>query len=173
MKTKSKRLAVLLALALSAGLVGPGAKAQGLTQQLASQPTGSASGSARPPSTEGRNGAYMTVNQTEWKKPLIPVSRDFKLSNGLRVLLSEDHSVPVAALAIVYDVGARNEEKGRSGFAHLFEHMMFEGSQNVGKTEHFKYVESAGGSVNASTHPDFTNYFNKLPSNQIELALWL
>jgi len=81
--------------------------------------------------------------------------------------------VPVASLAIVYDVGARNEEKGRSGFAHLFEHMMFEGSKNVGKTEHFKFVEAAGGSLNASTHADFTNYFEKLPSNQIELALWL
>lgn len=108
-----------------------------------------------------------------FKSPLIPVSEDFKLANGLRAVLSEDHSVPVAAIAVVYDVGARDEKKGRSGFAHLFEHMMFEGSENVGKTEHFKYVESAGGSVNGSTHPDFTNYFEKLPSNQIELALWL
>ncbi len=108
-----------------------------------------------------------------WKTPLIPVTQDFKLANGLRVMISEDHSVPVAALAIVYDVGARNEVKGRSGFAHLFEHMMFEGSENVGKTEHFKYVEAAGGLLNASTHEDFTNYFEKLPSNQIELALWL
>jgi len=106
-------------------------------------------------------------------KPLIPVSRDFKLKNGLRVLFSEDHTIPVVALAIVYDVGARNEVKGHSGFAHLFEHLMFEGSDNVGKSEFFKYVESAGGSLNASTHPDFTNYFEKLPSNQIELALWL
>lgn len=108
-----------------------------------------------------------------WKKPLIPVTQDFTLPNGLRVILSEDHTVPVTAVAIVYDVGARNEEKGRSGFAHLFEHMMFEGSENVGKTEHFKYVESAGGSLNASTHADFTNYFEKVPSNQLELALWL
>lgn len=107
------------------------------------------------------------------KKPLIPVHADFKLENGLRVVFSEDHSVPVVAVAILYDVGARNEKKGRSGFAHLFEHMMFEGSENVGKTEHFKYIESAGGSLNGSTHPDFTNYFEKLPSNQAELALWL
>jgi predicted Zn-dependent peptidase len=70
-------------------------------------------------------------------------------------------------------VGARNEVKGRSGFAHLFEHMMFEGSENVAKTEHFKYIESAGGTLNASTHADFTNYFEKVPSNQLELALWL
>ena len=108
-----------------------------------------------------------------WKTPLIPVAQDFKLANGLRVLISEDHSAPVAAIAIVYDVGARNEVQKRSGFAHLFEHMMFEGSENVAKTEHFKYVEAAGGLLNASTHEDFTNYFEKLPSNQIELALWL
>lgn len=110
---------------------------------------------------------------TTWQKPLISVTRDFTLPNGLRVLLSEDHSVPVAALAIVYDVGARDERKGRSGFAHFFEHMMFQGSENVGKMDHFKYVEGAGGTLNASTHPDFTNYFEKVPSNQIELALWL
>ncbi len=114
-----------------------------------------------------------TTISSETRKPLIPVHADFKLDNGLRVVFSEDHSVPVAAVAILYDVGARNEKKGRSGFAHLFEHMMFEGSENVGKTEHFKYVESAGGSLNGSTHPDFTNYFEKLPSNQAELALWL
>jgi predicted Zn-dependent peptidase len=94
-----------------------------------------------------------------WKTPLIPVTQYFKLSNGLRVYVSEDHSVPVAALAIVYDVGARNEVKKRSGFAHLFEHMMFEGSENIAKTEHFKYVEAAGGLLNASTHEDLTNYF--------------
>lgn len=117
--------------------------------------------------------AFSLVNNASNKASLIPVSKDFKLKNGLRVLLSEDHTVPVAALVIVYDVGARNEQKGRSGFAHLFEHMMFEGSDNVGKTEFFKYIESAGGSLNASTHSDFTNYFEKLPSNQIELALWL
>ncbi len=114
-----------------------------------------------------------TVNGVTWTSPLIPITKDFKLANGLRVIVSEDHSVPVASLVIVYDVGARDEEKKRSGFAHLFEHMMFEGSQNVGKTEHFKYVQRAGGTVNASTHPDFTNYFEKLPSNQIEMAMWL
>lgn len=106
-------------------------------------------------------------------KPLIPVSRDFKLDNGLRVVLSEDHSVPVAAIAIVYDVGARDERKGRSGFAHFFEHMMFQGSDNVDKMEHMKYIEGAGGSLNASTHADFTNYYEKVPSNQMELCLWL
>jgi predicted Zn-dependent peptidase len=107
------------------------------------------------------------------KKPLIPVTKDFTLANGMRVILSEDHSVPVAAVAIVYDVGARDEVKGKSGFAHLFEHMMFQGSNNVAKTEHFKYIESVGGGSNASTHADFTNYFEKVPSNQLELCLWL
>jgi len=107
------------------------------------------------------------------KKPLIPVTKDFTLSNGLRVVLSEDHSVPVTSLAIVYDVGAKDEEKGRSGFAHFFEHMMFQGSDNVGKVEHFKFIEGVGGSLNASTHADFTNYFEKVPSNQLEVCLWL
>ncbi len=106
-------------------------------------------------------------------EPLIPVTEDFKLPNGLRVLLSEDHSAPVASVVLVYDVGSRDEAKGRSGFAHLFEHMMFEGSNNVGKTEHFKLVQSAGGSCNASTHNDHTQYFDRLPSNQINLGLWL
>jgi zinc protease len=97
----------------------------------------------------------------------------FQLDNGLRVVLSEDHSAPVVAVAVYYDVGSRNEVKGRSGFAHLFEHMMFQGSENIGKAEHFKYVESNGGTLNASTHADFTNYYDYLPSNQLELALWL
>lgn len=106
-------------------------------------------------------------------KPLIPVTKDFTLPNGLRVILSEDHTVPVASTVLIYDVGSQNEKKGRSGFAHLFEHMMFEGSENVGKTEHFKHIESAGGSTNASTRPDFTDYYDKVPSNQAELVLWL
>lgn len=111
--------------------------------------------------------------QANFPKPLIPVTKEITLDNGLRVIMSEDHSVPVAAVAIVYDVGARDERKGRSGFAHFFEHMMFQGSDNVGKMDHFKYIESAGGTLNASTHPDFTNYFEKVPSNQLELVFWL
>ncbi len=97
----------------------------------------------------------------------------FQLENGLRVVMSEDHTAPVVAVAVYYDVGSRNEVRGRTGFAHLFEHMMFQGSENVGKAEHFKYVESNGGSMNGSTHTDFTNYYEFLPSNQLELALWL
>lgn len=102
----------------------------------------------------------------------IPFSQ-FSLENGLRVVLSEDHSAPVVAVALYYDAGSRNEVKGRTGFAHLFEHMMFQGSENVRKAAHFKYIESNGGVMNAATHSDFTNYYEFLPSNQLALALWL
>ncbi len=102
----------------------------------------------------------------------LPVEK-YKLENGLRVVLSEDNTLPVVAVYIVYDVGARAEEKGRTGFAHLFEHMMFEGSANVKKGEHMRYVESNGGSFNGSTHPDYTNYFETMPSNKLAVALWL
>lgn len=102
----------------------------------------------------------------------IPI-KQFQLDNGLRVVLSEDHFAPVVAVAVYYDVGSRNEVKGRSGFAHLFEHMMFQGSENIGKAEHFQYIEHNGGTLNGSTHTDFTNYYEFLPSNQLELALWL
>lgn len=115
----------------------------------------------------------MPAMAAEYRTPLIPVSKDFTLPNGLRVVLSEDHAVPVVAVAIVYDVGARNEQKGKSGFAHLFEHMMFEGSENVAKNQFMGVIEAAGGMTNASTHADFTNYFEKVPSNQLETALWL
>jgi predicted Zn-dependent peptidase len=102
----------------------------------------------------------------------IPFER-YKLQNGMRVVLSRDTAVPVIALYVIYDVGARSEEKGRTGFAHLFEHMMFEGSANVKKGEHFKYVSANGGQMNGSTHPDYTDYFETMPSNKLGLALWL
>ena len=97
----------------------------------------------------------------------------FTLSNGLRVHLIEDHSAQVVAVNLWYDVGSRNEIPGRTGFAHLFEHMMFQGSANVGKAEHGQYIERAGGSYNGSTQPDRTNYYNVVPSNRLNLALWL
>ncbi|MBZ0185754.1 MAG: insulinase family protein, partial [Candidatus Obscuribacterales bacterium] len=106
-------------------------------------------------------------------RPLIPITKEFTLQNGLTVIVSEDHSAPVASLVLIYDVGARDESKGKSGFAHLFEHMMFEGSKNIPKGDFFKHVQSAGGMLNASTHSDYTDYFEKVPSNQIELLLWL
>lgn len=102
----------------------------------------------------------------------IPVE-SYKLSNGLRVILSKDNAVPVVTVYMIYDVGSRAEEKGRTGFAHLFEHMMFEGSKNVPKGMHFATVESNGGTLNGSTHPDFTDYFEILPSNKLATGLWL
>lgn len=102
----------------------------------------------------------------------VPFER-YSLSNGLRVILSPDPSVPVVAVYVIYDVGARSEEKGRSGFAHLFEHMMFQGSKNAPKGVHFKTVEANGGDLNGSTHADFTDYFETMPSNKLPVALWL
>jgi predicted Zn-dependent peptidase len=89
------------------------------------------------------------------------------------VILSQDRTVPVVAVNVWYDVGSRNERPGRTGFAHLFEHMMFQGSQNVGKTEHLQLIERAGGSMNGTTSEDRTNYFQTLPANRLNLGLWL
>ncbi len=102
----------------------------------------------------------------------IPIEKH-TLENGLRVILSEDHRQPVVCVNIWYNVGSRNEREGRTGFAHLFEHMMFQGSQNVPDTEHIAHIERAGGSMNGSTWLDRTNYFQTLPANRLELALWL
>lgn len=96
-----------------------------------------------------------------------------RLDNGLRVIVSEDHSVPVVAVNLWYDVGSRHEPPGQTGFAHLFEHLMFEGSVHVAKTEHMRLVQAAGGSLNATTNPDRTNYFETVPAEHLELALWL
>ncbi len=98
----------------------------------------------------------------------------YKLSNGLEVILLEDHRLPMAAVDLWYHVGPMKERAGRTGFAHLFEHMMFEGSKHVGEKAHFKYLEAAGASdINGSTDFDRTNYYETLPANQLELALWL
>jgi predicted Zn-dependent peptidase len=104
--------------------------------------------------------------------PRVPVER-FALENGLRVVLSEDHSVPVVSIAVYYDVGSRNEREGRTGFAHLFEHMMFQGSENVPKAAHFQYIFNNGGTMNGTTSTERTNYYETLPSHQLPLALWL
>lgn len=98
---------------------------------------------------------------------------EYTLDNGLRVILSEDRSVPIVAVNVWYHVGSGYEEEGRSGFAHLFEHMMFEGSENVDKTEHFKLISKAGGTMNGSTTQDRTNYYETLPANRLNLGLWL
>jgi len=99
--------------------------------------------------------------------------KDLKLKNGLRVLLVEEHNAPVVSVAITYDVGSRNERRGRTGFAHLFEHMMFTGSENVGKNEYSVLIETNGGGTNATTSEDRTLYFASVPSNQLELILFL
>lgn len=96
-----------------------------------------------------------------------------KLDNGLRVVMLVDHATPTVAVDVVYDVGSRNEVRGRSGFAHLFEHMMFQGSKNVPRGEHFKLVTSHGGTLNGTTSEDRTNYFEMLPSSELALGLWL
>jgi len=95
------------------------------------------------------------------------------LSNGLRVVLNEDHSAPLVAINLWYHVGSKNERLGRTGFAHLFEHMLFSGSLHVGNNEHFRYVQSVGGVLNGTTFFDRTNYFETLPSNYLALGLWL
>ena len=97
----------------------------------------------------------------------------FTLTNGLRVILSKDQSLPVVSVAVYYDVGSRNERAGRTGFAHLFEHMMFQGSENVPKAAHFQYIFNAGGTMNGTTSTERTNYFESLPANYLPLALWL
>jgi predicted Zn-dependent peptidase len=98
---------------------------------------------------------------------------DERLANGLRLIISEDHLAPVAAVNIWYNVGSKHEVPGKTGFAHLFEHVMFQGSGHVAKTEHMALVQAAGGTMNGTTFLDRTNYFETMPSHQLELALWL
>jgi predicted Zn-dependent peptidase len=102
----------------------------------------------------------------------IPIETE-TLANGLRVTYSEDHVAPLVAVNLWYHVGSANEREGRTGFAHLFEHMLFQGSANVEANEHFELVQRAGGTLNGSTWLDRTNYFETVPSNQLALALWL
>src|SRR5215468_11283817 len=96
----------------------------------------------------------------------------YKLPNGLRVVLSPDHTAPTVCVAVYYHIGFRIEPRDRTGFAHLFEHMMFQGSQNLGKMEHVKLVQQNGGVLNGSTRFDFTNYFEIMPANKLETVLW-
>jgi len=97
----------------------------------------------------------------------------YVLDNGLQVIIHEDHSDPIVHVDVTYHVGSAREEPFRSGFAHFFEHMMFQGSDNVADEEHFKTVSESGGTLNGTTNKDRTNYFETLPSNQLERALWL
>ena len=103
---------------------------------------------------------------------VIPYEK-YLLPNGLTVLLHEDHSDPIVHVDITYHVGSAREEIGKSGFAHFFEHMQFQGSDHVGDEQHFKIITAAGGTLNGSTNLDRTNYFETVPSNQLEKMLWL
>src|SRR4051794_24465096 len=96
-----------------------------------------------------------------------------KLPNGLRVVVSENHAAPVVVVEVMYRIGFRIEPRNRTGFAHLFEHLMFQGSEHVNKFEHVRIVNENGGVLNGSTRFDHTNYFEVMPSNALELAVWL
>lgn len=98
---------------------------------------------------------------------------EFDLPNGLHVILHEDHSTPIVAVSVMYHVGSKNEDPQRTGFAHFFEHLLFEGSENIKRGEYMKLVQAAGGQLNANTTQDRTFYYEVLPSNQLELALWM
>jgi zinc protease len=110
----------------------------------------------------------------ETPKPIPPVKfTDTKLDNGLRVIVSEDHTAPIYAIFISYGVGSKDERLGRTGFAHLFEHMMFKGSKGVGPGEHFYLIFTNGGTMNGGTSTDTTVYYDVLPKNQLDLGLYL
>ena len=105
------------------------------------------------------------MNQVEFK--------EFTLDNGLQVILHKDSSTPIVAVSVMYHVGSKNEQPDRTGFAHFFEHLLFEGTENIERGEYDKYVEKAGGTLNANTSNDRTYYYEILPSNQLEMGLWL
>lgn len=131
---------------------------------LISLPTADWAGQEKSSSKQNEKTASRTMQ--------IPIQQ-ITLKNGLRVILSEDHSAPTYSIAVNYNVGSRDERQGRTGFAHLFEHMMYQGSENVGKGEHFILIENNGGGMNGTTNSDRTIYFETLPANQLDLGLYL
>ena len=112
------------------------------------------------------------ASRQETSAATIPYKK-FRLNNGLTVILHEDHSDPIAHVDVTYRVGSNREEVGKSGFAHFFEHMMFQGSEHVADEEHFKIISDAGGALNGSTSADRTNYYQTVPVNHLEKVLWL
>src|SRR5258707_4813402 len=131
-----------------------------LALELIATGSGSAAQSGQKPVAESGHSVQIPIQQVT-------------LKNGLRIVLSEDHAAPTVSLCITFDVGSRNELPGHTGFAHLFEHMMFQGSQNVGKGEHLILVRVNGGDVNGTTSEDSTNYYERVPANQLDMALFL
>ena len=153
------KLQRLTALALAAALLAPGlALAQRQRPQRSAKRAPAADAAAR---NTDAGGAMPQIQFTE-----------FRLANGLRVLLHEDHSTPIVGVNLWYHVGSKNEVPGKTGFAHLFEHMMFQGSKNY-DDDYFKPIQEAGGTLNGSTNPDRTNYWEIVPSNFLELALFM
>ena len=118
------------------------------------------------------NGVPLPPGANQFTDMRIPIEQ-FRLDNGLLVTLSQDKTAPIVAVNLWYHVGSANERPGRTGFAHLFEHMLFQGSEHVGANEHFELVQRAGGTLNGSTWLERTNYFETVPSNQLAIALWL
>jgi len=116
--------------------------------------------------------AALAVSQSRAQATKINFT-EYDLPNGLHVILHEDHSTPIVTTAVMYHVGSKNEDPQRTGFAHFFEHLLFEGSENIGRGEYMKLVQAAGGQLNANTTQDRTYYYETLPSNQLELALWM
>jgi zinc protease len=166
-KTMLVMTAVLAAAGLATrSLAQPSAAASAKT--AADAPTAAVAAAAKTPAASASTATAPATGSTLH----LPVFRH-TLSNGLRVVLSPDKTVPTVAVAVYYNVGSRNEQRGRSGFAHLFEHMMFQGSANVQKGEHFQLVMNNGGSPNGTTNHDRTNYFQTLPANTLALGLWL
>jgi predicted Zn-dependent peptidase len=137
-----------------------------------------AADAAHRPPPYNRPGPHPIVTTVHSEEPLrmpIPVVSftDERHANGLRLIIAEDHLAPVVAVNLWYGVGSKHEVEGKTGFAHLFEHVMFQGSRNVAKAEHIALVQAAGGTMNGTTWLDRTNYFETMPSHQLEIALWL
>jgi zinc protease len=120
----------------------------------------------------GDNNSQRSNVSNTFRLPPAPIEQ-FTLKNGLRVVFNRDNTIPVVSVAVYYNAGSRNERQGRTGFAHLFEHMMFQGSENVKKAEHFQFISNAGGDMNGNTTTERTAYFETLPANQLPLGLWL
>jgi len=145
-------------------------------QKPAAKPAGAKSTTPKPPTVKvatGATGARLVEKVTKKPGELVIPYEKYVLPNGLTVIVAEDHSDPLVHVDVTYHVGSAREQIGKSGFAHFFEHMMFQGSDHVGDQQHFKLVTAAGGTLNGSTSQDRTNYFETVPNNQLETAMWL